>query len=165
MHNPSDRFGTPDDCAERPLHDITAVGLGHQVASGRSLANVCCLCLPYQGAEVDQIPGRRLQKTKVAVHGNRHFSHDLPKRLFTNDCFAASKSTRQQCRKCVPELFGSSRSRWHATSVIRGRFRCPFPQPFPGRHPPQYPGSVQSIPTWHDLAKAALRASFSCACK
>ena len=29
MHNPSDRFGTPDDCAERPLHDITAVGLGH----------------------------------------------------------------------------------------------------------------------------------------
>ncbi len=165
MHNPSDRFGTPDDCAERPLHEITAVSLGHQVASGRSLANVCCLCLPYQGAEVDQIPGRRLQKTKVAVHGNRHFSHDLPKRLFTNDCFAASKSTRQQCRKCVPELFGSSRSRWHATSVIRGRFRCPFPQPFPGRHPPQYPGSVQSIPTWHDLAKAALRASFSCACK
>jgi len=51
------------------------VGIGHQVASGRSLANVCCLCLPYQGAEVDQIPGRRLQKTRNMKHSAANISN------------------------------------------------------------------------------------------
>lgn len=61
MHNPSDRFGTPDDCAERPLHEITAVSLGHQRAvHGRPLTgigNKFDLLAPYCADEGATIEG------------------------------------------------------------------------------------------------------------
>ena len=49
MHNPSDRFGTPDDCAERPLHEITAVSLGH--FAGRHELLLYCVELERRKAD------------------------------------------------------------------------------------------------------------------